>query len=181
MSSPEQFLAAQKASANSAFGVAMKYFEGIERLVELNLQTARSTLAQTADNTAKVLSAKEPQDWSALQASLLAAFAEQAQSYTRQFMDIASSAQAECLTAGQARYEEQNRRVRTLVDELVRSAPAGSEALTAAWKSAITSSNTWSESLRRSAQQTAELAASNFKVVTAVGSKAAARADQKAL
>ena len=84
------------------------------------------------------------------------------------------------LQLDQARYEEHNRLVQKLVDDVPKSAPAGSEAMIAAWKSAITSSAALSESLQRTAQQTAEIAERSLKALTEAGSKvAASRTDRK--
>jgi len=177
---PEQVATAQKANVDSFFTVANKFFEGVEKVVELHLQVIKSTLAETSESTAKALSAKDPQEWLALQAGVAAPFAEKAQSYGRQLVQIASAAQADFMQLAQARYEEQNRRVQTLVDELTKSAPAGSEALIAAWKSAITTSTTLSESLQQTARQTAQIAENNIKAVTAAGPKGARAADKLA-
>mgnify|MGYP006190889687 CR=1 FL=1 len=46
---PDQFVAAQKATLETLFGLTHKAFEGVEKLVELNLQDAKTTL----DNIAK--------------------------------------------------------------------------------------------------------------------------------
>jgi phasin family protein len=171
--SPEQVATAQKATVDNLFAVANKFFEGVEKVVELHLQVIKSTLAETSESTAKALSAKDPQEWLALQASVPAPFAEKAQSYGRQLVQIASAAQADFVQIAQARYEEQNRRMQTLVDELIKSAPAGSEALIAAWKSAINTSTTLSESLQQTARQTAQLAGNNIKAMTTAAPKGA--------
>lgn len=171
---PEQISAAQKAGVDSFFNLANKLFEGVEKVIELNLQTARAALAETSANTARIMLAKDPNEWCAVQATFAGPYAEQVQSYGRHLLEIASSVQAEFLQLAQARYEEHNRRVQKLVDDVTKSAPAGSEAMIAAWKSAITSSATLSESLQRTAQQTAEIAESSLKVLTEAGSKVAA-------
>jgi hypothetical protein len=46
----EQFTAAQKANLETLFGLTNKAFEGVEKLVELNLQVAKATLAEVAEN-----------------------------------------------------------------------------------------------------------------------------------
>lgn len=171
---PEQISTAQKAGVDSFFSLANKLFEGVEKVIELNLQTAKAALAETSANTARIMLAKDPNEWCSIQVTFAGPYAEQVQSYGRHLLEIASSAQAEFLQLAQARYEEHNQRVQKLVDEVTKSAPAGSEAMIAAWKSAITSSATLSESLQRTAQQTAEIAESSLKALTDAGSKAAA-------
>ena len=46
----DQFAAANKANLETLFGLTHKAFEGVEKLVELNLQVAKATLAESAEN-----------------------------------------------------------------------------------------------------------------------------------
>jgi hypothetical protein len=48
---PEQVTAAQKANLETLFGLTNKAFEGVEKLVELNLQVAKAALAEAAETT----------------------------------------------------------------------------------------------------------------------------------
>lgn len=177
---PEQISVAQKAGVDSFFDLANTLFEGVEKVIELNLRTAKAALAETSANTARIMLAKDPNEWGAVQATFAGPYAEQVQSYGRHLLEIASSAQAEFLQLAQARYEEHNRWVQKLVDDVTKSAPAGSEAMIAAWKSAITSSATLSESLQRTAQQSAGIAESSLKALTEGAAKvAASRTDRQ--
>ncbi|MBU6258729.1 MAG: TIGR01841 family phasin, partial [Burkholderiales bacterium] len=67
----EQFLAAQKANVETLFGLTNKAFEGIEKLVELNLQVAKTSLTEAAETTQAALSVKDAQELLTLQAGLL--------------------------------------------------------------------------------------------------------------
>ena len=68
---PEQIVAANKANIETLFGLTNKAFEGVEKLVELNLQVAKTALGEAAENTMAVLAVKDAQELLALQASLL--------------------------------------------------------------------------------------------------------------
>ena len=46
---PEQMIAAHKANVETLFGLTAKAFEGVEKLVELNLQVARASLSEAAE------------------------------------------------------------------------------------------------------------------------------------
>jgi hypothetical protein len=59
---PEQFAAAQKANFETLFGLTTKAFEGVEKLVELNLQVVKSTLAESQENAQRALSVKDAQE-----------------------------------------------------------------------------------------------------------------------
>ncbi|MFM0084421.1 phasin family protein [Paraburkholderia sediminicola] len=169
--SPEQVAAAQKANLDAVFGLSGKAFDGVEKLVALNLQVVRSTLAEAQENLTKVPGAPEPQQWFALQAGFIGPFAEKSLAYGRQVFDIASTTQAEVTQLAQTQYERYNDRVQALVEEAAKSSPAGSEAAIAAWKSAIAATTTLYETLQKTGQQAVQVAGSNFDAVTATVSK----------
>src|SRR5580700_2473933 len=177
---PEQFAAAQKANLETLFGLTTKAFEGVEKLVELNLQVVKSTLAESQENAQRALSAKGPQELLALQASLAQPVAEKALSYGRHLYEIASATQAEFARVAESQYEEQNRKVQALVDNVAKNAPAGSETAVAVMKSAITAANTTYETVHKASKQAVEIAESNFNAAATAATKAASQAARTA-
>ncbi|APR35539.1 phasin family protein [Paraburkholderia sp. SOS3] len=173
---PEQFAAAQKANLETLFGLTNKAFEGVEKLVELNLQVVKSTLAENQENAQRALSVKDAQELLALQASLTQPVAEKVLSYGRHLYEIASATQAEFARVAEAQYEEQNRKVQALVDNVAKNAPAGSETAVAVIKSAITAANTTYETVHKATKQAVEIAESNFNAAATAASKAASQA-----
>ncbi|WP_028214849.1 TIGR01841 family phasin [Paraburkholderia mimosarum] len=171
----EQITAAQKANLETACGLTTRVVEGIERLAELNLKAIRATLAETQQTALKALSVNDPQAWFALQGALVAQSAEKVQLYSRDLFKIVSAAQGEFAQLAQTQYEAYNRRVQTLIDDVARSAPAGSEAAVAGWKSAIGATHTLIETLQRASQQTVQVAESSLDVVATAASKTAQR------
>ncbi len=160
---PEQIAAAQKAHLESLFGLTSKAFESVEKLIELNVQVVKSTLAESQENVQRALSVKDAQELLALQASFAQPLAEKALAYGRHLYDIASSTQAEFAKVAESQYEEQNRKVQALVDNVAKDAPAGSETAVAALKSAINAANTTYETVQKATKQAVEIAESNFK------------------
>jgi phasin family protein len=173
LSSPEQIAVAQKTNLDALFGLTGKVFEGVEKLIALNLQVVKSTLADAQESTTKASGTTDSQQWLALQAGLTGPFAEKLVSCGRQLFDIASTTQAEVTQLAQAQCELYNTRVQALVEEAAKSAPAGSEAAIAAWKSAICATTTLCEALQKTGQQAVQVAGCNFDAVTATASKAA--------
>eukprot|EP01041_Mallomonas_annulata_P030808 gene30809-53018_t len=51
MLTAEQVLASQKASLETLFGLTHKAFEGVEKLVELNVQASKAALSESANHT----------------------------------------------------------------------------------------------------------------------------------
>src|SRR6478735_8799875 len=71
MLTAEQIIAAQKAHLETLFDLTGKAFEGVEKLVELNLQVAKASLGEAAETAKSALAAKDAQEFLALQAGLL--------------------------------------------------------------------------------------------------------------
>lgn len=181
LSSPEQIAASQKAGLDAFFGLTGKVFEGVEKLVALNLQVVKSTLAESRESLTKAPGTAEPQQWFTLQAGFAAPLAEKSLAYTRQLFDIASTTQAEVAQLAQTHCERYNANLQALIEEATKSAPAGSEAAIAAWKSAISATATLYESLQKTGQQAVEMAGTNLEAVTASASKSAKRSAESAI
>jgi phasin family protein len=170
---PDQFVAAQKASLETLFGLTQKAFEGIEKLVELNLQVARTTLAEASETAQATLSVKDAQELLNLQASLLQPSAEKAASYSRHVYEILAGTNAEVTKAAEATLADGQKKVLALVDSAVKNAPAGSESAVALVKSAVAAANNAYESVNKAAKQATEVAEANFTAMTNTAVKAA--------
>ena len=96
---PDQILSAQKANLETLFGLTSKAFEGVEKLVELNVTASRAALNEAAQHTQAVLSVKDAQELLSLQANLFQPLAEKTAAYSRHLYDIASGTGAELAKA----------------------------------------------------------------------------------
>jgi phasin family protein len=177
---PEQFVAAQKANLETLFGLTGKAFEGVEKLVELNLQAVRSNISEGQEHAQRLLSAKDAQELLALNANFAQPAAEKLLSYGRHVYEIAAATQAEFARVAEAHLEDQNSKVQALVDNVAKNAPAGSETAVAVIKSAINAANTTYETVHKATKQAVEMAESNFNAATAAASKAAVQASRSA-
>ena len=169
---PEQLFASQKANVETLFGLTAKAFEGVEKLVELNLQVAKTTLGEFAETTKAALSVKDAQELLALQAGLLQPAAEKAAAYSRHLYDIVTATGAEVTKATESTIAEGQKKLLALVDTAVKNAPAGSENAVALVKSAVAAANNAYDSVHKAAKQAAEVAEANFQAVTSSAVKA---------
>ena len=168
----EQLLAAHKANLETFFGLSHKAFEGVEKIVELNLQVAKTAMNEAAEATKAAMSVKDAQELLALQASLLQPSAEKAAAYGRHLYDIVAGTNAEVTKVAEATVADSQKKVLSLVDNAVKNAPAGTENAVAMVKSAITAANNAFESAQKAAKQAAEVAEANFQAVTTTAVKA---------
>ena len=172
MLTAEQFAAAQKANVETLFGLTSKAFEGVEKLIELNLQVAKTSLSETAENAKAVLSVKDAQELLALQAGLLQPAAEKAAAYSRHLYDIAASTNAEVTKVAEQTAADAQAKFMNVVDTAVKNAPAGTENAVALVKSAVAAANNAYESAHKAAKQAADVAEANFQAVTSTAVKA---------
>ncbi|MGL6109439.1 MAG: TIGR01841 family phasin [Rubrivivax sp.] len=172
MLTAEQFMAAHKANVETLFGLTNKAFEGVEKLVELNLQVAKAALGEVTENARAVLSVKDAQELMALQASLLQPAAEKAASYSRHLYEIAAATQAEVSKVAESQFADAQKNFASTVDAAMKNAPAGSENAVSLVKSAMAAANNAYESVSKAAKQAADVAEANFTAATNTAMKA---------
>ncbi len=178
MLTAEQIVAAQKAHLETLFGLTHKAFEGVEKLVELNVQATKAALTESASNAQALLSVKDAQELLSLQASLMQPLAEKTVAYSRHLYDIAAGTGAEFSKAAEATAADTQKKILAVVDNAAKNAPAGSETAVAVMKSAVSAANNAMESVQKAVKQAPEMAEANFNTVTATAvnaSKTAAR------
>ena len=179
MLTAEQVLAAQKSNVQILFGLTGKAFEGVEKLVELNLQVARAALGEAGDTANAALSVKDAQELMALQASLLQPSAEKAAAYSRHVYEIAAATNAEVAKVAEAQMADAQKKFLGLVDSASKNAPAGSENAVALMRSAVAAANNAFDSVQKAAKQAADVAEANFQAMTATAVKATSQATPK--
>ncbi|MBW0170153.1 MAG: phasin family protein [Hydrogenophaga sp.] len=179
MLTAEQLIAAQKANIETIFGLTQKAFEGVEKLVELNVQATKAALSESANSTQALLSVKDAQELLALQANLMQPLAEKTVAYSRHLYDIASGTTAEFGKAAEAQASDTQKKFLAVVDNASKNAPAGSETAVAVMKSAVSAANNAMESVQKAVKQATEMAEANFNTVTASAVNATKTAAKK--
>ena len=172
MLTPEQIVAANKANIETLFGLTNKAFEGVEKLVELNLQVAKTALGEAAENTQALLAVKDAQELLALQTSLLQPSAEKAAAYSRHLYDIATATGAEVTKTAETQFSELQSKFMSAVDSAVKNAPAGTENAVTLVKSAVAAASNAFETVQKAAKQAADVADANFQALSSTAVRA---------
>jgi len=175
----EQIMASQKASIETLLGLTSKAFEGVEKIVELNLTASKAALAESAENAKAMLSVKDAQELMALQSAMLQPLAEKTAAYSRHLYDIASGSTAELGKTLEGQTAEAQKKFLGLVDTAAKNAPAGSESAVAVMKSAVAAANNALESVQKAVKQATEMAEANFNAVAATATNATKQATAK--
>ncbi len=169
---PDQILSAHKANIETLFGLTNKAFEGVEKLVELNVTASRAALSEVAQHTQAVLSAKDAQELLTLQASLFQPLAEKTAAYSRHLYDIATGTSAEFTKSLEAQSAEARKSFSALVESTSKNAPAGSETAVAVMKSAVSAANSAFDSVQKAVKQASDMAEANFNAVSTSAAQA---------
>ena len=175
----DQVVASQKASIETMFGLTHKAFEGMEKLVELNVQASKAALAETANHTQAVMGVKDAQELLALQASLMQPLAEKAAAYSRHLYDIASGTTAEFSKAVESHTADVQAKFVNLVDSAAKNAPAGSETAVALMQGTVSAATNAFESVQKAVKQAADMAEANFAAVSTTAVNATKTASKK--
>jgi phasin family protein len=165
MLTAEQIVAAQKANVETLFGLASKAFEGVEKLVELNVTATKLALQEAAESTQSFLGVKDAQELLAMQAALFQPLAEKTAAYSRHLYDISAATGAEFGKAVEVQFADTQKKFLAVVDNAAKNAPAGSETAVAVFKSAVAAGNNALESVQKAVKQATDVAEANFNAV----------------
>ena len=173
MLTAEQILAAQKANVETLLSLTAKAFEGVEKIVELNMSASKAALAESGESAKAILSVKDAQEFLALQSSLLQPLAEKTAAYSRHLYEIATGTSSEFTKAFEAQAAEAQQKFVGMVDAAAKNAPAGSETAVTMLKSAVSAANNALETVQKAVKQATDVAEANFNAVTATATGAA--------
>jgi phasin family protein len=177
---PEQFAATSKAGVEALQSATTHAFTSMEKLVELNLAASKAMMSESFASMKAVLGAKDPQEAMALQAAMFQPMAEKSVAYGRHVITIASESGAEFTKALEAKVAEGQAGFTTMVENIAKNAPAGSEASVAFFKNTMTASQNAIESAKASAKSAADAMQANMTAVSERAIKATAGAYKKA-
>ncbi|MGQ9725290.1 MAG: phasin family protein [Tepidimonas sp.] len=178
----DQIVSMQKKNVATAFDLGEKALAGVEKLAELNLQTAKTLMAESAEHAQAMLNVKDMQDLVALQNAMLQPLGEKVAAYSRHVYDIASQMSAEFAKIAEGQAAEAHKQFVSALDNAVKNAPQGTEPAIAAVKNAVSTAAAAMESVQKAVKQATELAEANLKAVanTAVNATKAPRTTKAA-
>ncbi len=159
-SAADQLSNATKASIDSQLAamseLANKALHSVAELVELNITTAKESLAQTSAAAQQMLTAKDAQEFFSLTSTQAQPQAEKVLAYGRHIASIATKAQAEFTKTTEARVAETAKQVNKLINDLAEAAPAGSENAIALLKTSVANANATYEQIVKASKQAFE-------------------------
>lgn len=158
---PEHLIALNRANVEAAMRIAGVALESVEKLIDLQLQTAKAALAESATSVRALAAVKDPQDLAALRDRVLQPTVEKATAYARGIYGVAAGAQSEVSKLVEAQVSEFNKSVVTALDKAAKGAPAGAEFAVAALRSAVAGANVAYDNISKFSKQVAEISEAN--------------------
>jgi phasin family protein len=162
MYTPDKFAANNKAGVEALMNFAHAQFAAIERIHTLNIESAREVMIDTAEQVKALFDAKDPQELVKMTVAYAQPAMAKAVSYSKNVYDVATQTQTTLTQLIESQAAELNKNVTTMLDNLSKNAPVGSDAAVSAVKTALAAVNTAYDSLSRVARQAAEVVETNF-------------------
>lgn len=160
---PEQLIALNKANLEVAMRFAGVALQGAERMIDLQLKAAKSAFSDSIESAKALASVQDMQQFAALKDNLAQPSIEKATAYAKSVYDVAALTQSEINKLAEEQVADFNKQVVTMLDKMVKTAPAGSEVGISAIKSAIAAVNASYDNLSKAAKQFTEAAQSNIE------------------
>lgn len=165
---PEQIAAANKASVESLIGLAHTQFTAMQRLSALNFNVAKSAFEESVNFSKSLLGAKDAQAFASLSATAAQPVMEKVTAYSRSVYEIVTQTNAEMKTFAEAQVGEFNKNIVGYLDQVSKNAPAGSDVIIAAVKSALAATNSVYNQMSNVTKQASDVAESRFVDATTV-------------
>jgi phasin family protein len=162
----EQFAQINKAAFDSFQALAMKSILGFEKLAELNIQAAKSSVTESTDQIKALMSTKDAKAFADLAVSQAQPAADKATAYAKHVYEISSSIGTEFASMIEKQFADGNKQLNSAIDLMTKNAPAGSEGFVTFVKSAVSSANTAYDQVTKATKQAVEMTEANFASVT---------------
>ena len=177
---PEQLIALNKANVETALRFAGVALESTQRMVDLQLRAAQSVLADSIQTARAVSSVRDLEQLATLKDTIVQPSFEKATAYAKQVYDVAAQTQSEFGRVVEEQVAEVQRNLAAVLDQMVKSAPAGSEVGIAAVKSTLAAVNNGIDNFTKVAKQFGEATQSNIETATNQTIEAARKAKKAA-
>lgn len=158
---PQTLFAAQKSSFDSFLALQNTVCQGVEKLFDLNLAAWKSSLDEAAKKSEQASKLNDVQDSIAFTSALFQPATEQSLAYGKQMYDICAKVQSDIARLGEERVEQARKEFAESIEQLAKTAPAGSESAIAMLQSSLASATNAYESISKVAKQATDAASAN--------------------
>ncbi len=160
--SADQLVALHKSTLDTLQAVALKSVEGYEKLAELQMQAAKTSMEESALQWKALFESRDPKGFADVALGAAQPAADKLTAYARHVYEIASETNTEIAKIVERHFAESNKQLLAAIDLLGKNAPAGSEGLVTFVKTAVTGANSAWDQVNKATKQVVELAEANI-------------------
>lgn len=168
----EQTTAANKANLETLAQLSRKAFDGVEKLMELNLQVAKTLMQESVDHLQDTSKAKDVKEFLGMQANFLQPMAEKTIAYNRHLYTIANETQANLSELTKTDIQKRTAFYQNLITEVTSQTPGSSDAMVNMIKQAVSNANTAIESSQKALKQAIDMSSHQTQSATESALKA---------
>jgi len=168
---PEQMVATNKESLDTFVEFAGIAAAGAEKLLDVQMKIAKAVFADTVKHAKAFVAAKDVQELTEIQTSVVQPSTEKAAAYGRSLYAVAAETQAELNKFFEERFADANKNLTSALDKAVKSAPAGSDVAVAAVKSAMAAANQAYDAFSKATKQVTEATEASITAATGTTAK----------
>ncbi|HEU0202943.1 MAG TPA: phasin family protein [Burkholderiaceae bacterium] len=150
---PEDLAKLQSETLQASSAAAQKTLEGFKKLTDLNLQAAKASLEESSEQIRALLAAKDVKTLTELITSYAQPSPEKYTSYAKAVYSIARETNSDLANLIQEQIDKGNKQFAAAVEQLAKSAPAGSEGAVNFIRQALASANQTYEQLNKATKQ----------------------------
>ena len=172
MYNASQFAEFNKANVAQATKIAAIAIENAEKLMKLNLDTAKAAFAQGVEGASAVAAVKDPQELFALPTKYAESGVQSVVGYSRSLYEVVSAAQAQYSAIAEEAMAGYTKGLASWVEQASRSAPAGSEGAINAMKSTVAATSAAFDQFQKASKQVVSLADANLRAAATNATKA---------
>jgi phasin family protein len=151
--SPDEMRKLQSEMTQTTHQAMQKALDGFRRLAEVNMQAARDSLEQSAEQINALLAAKDVSTVTQLVTTFAQPSADKFTAYAQAVTAVARDTQSELAALVQQQIAKGNAQFAATIEELARNTPAGSEGAMALIKQAMATANANYEQLNQTMRQ----------------------------
>ena len=171
----DQFSTLQLQSLQSLQAYALASLNGVEKLAELNLQAAKSSVEEGVSNSVALFHSRDPKALADTASAQAKPATEKLGGYAHHVLEIANQTAAEFSRIAEKQMSEASQEVFATIDEISKSSPAGTEGIATFYKSAVSAANSAWDQVSKANKQVVELTEANVDRATGAAQQAAKR------
>ncbi len=169
---PEQITEMNQKAAAAAMKLTQLSIAQGERVMKLQLDAVRGMMDDSIKAARALSEARDPQQWGALQQRNIREMLARLKEYSSSVQELVGKTQKEIGELVESRAGAMSAQFQSMVDEMAKSAPPGSEPAFAAMKQTLAAANALADTMSKTAQQFAKSAESAIKVAADVAADA---------